>query len=176
MPTSINGSILTRAFTDGSLPYTTLIKNTPGAVAANNFLSILNPVGSNKTMIFSQFLCFPYASGATSVLDNMEVWRISAASSGTQVSAGSISKFDTLQPNTVADVRTGNPTVTLVGTIPVLAIPPAVTTGLGVGSSSTVLAPDGDLFVCHPGEGLVARTPAGSVSQIWSLGFTWVES
>lgn len=161
---------------DGALPYTTLIRNALGVVAANNFLSVFNPSGSGKTMIFAQFVCFPYATAATTPTDNMEVWRTSAASAGTQLAAANISKFDTTQTNSVAEVRTGNPTVTTVGTVPILAIPPAVTgAAQGVSSTTNIIPPSGSLFVVRPNEGVVARTPAGAVGQVWSLGFSWLE-
>lgn len=164
-PTAIVGSI-----------YTTLIRNTLGVVAANNFLSVFNPVGSGKNLVVAQFVCFPYATAAATPTDNMEVWRTSAASVGTLLAAANIGKFDTAQANSVAEVRTGNPTTTLVGTVPVLAVPPAVTSAAGgVSSTVSIIPPSGSLFTCRPGEGVVARTPAGSVGQTWSLGFSWAE-
>ncbi len=171
-----DGSLTTSTIPEGSLPYTTLIHNPLGVVAANNFLSIFNPVGSGKTIVVAQFICYPYATAAASPTDNMQVWRITTASVGTVLAAANINKFDTAQPNSIADVRTGNPTTTLLGTVPVLAIPPAVTAAAsGVSATSNIVPPTGALFTCHPGEGVVARTPAGSVGQTWSLGFSWLE-
>lgn len=171
-----DGSLTTNDIPEGALPYTTLIKNTLGVVAANNFLSIFNPVGSGKNLYFTRFVCFPYATAATTPTDNMEVWRTSAASAGTQLAAANISKYDTTQANSIADVRTGNPTNTLVGTVPILAIPPAITSAAsGVSSTINIVPPSGTFLVAHPGEGLVARTPAGAVGQVWSLGFSWLE-
>jgi hypothetical protein len=171
-----DGSLTTNTIPEGAQPYTTLIHNTLGVVAANNFLSIFNPVGSGKTITIVQFICFPYATAAAAPTDNMQVWRTTAASVGTLLAAANINKFATAQPNSIAEVRTGNPTVTLLGTVPVLAIPPAVTAAAGgVSSTSNIVPPTGALFTCVPGEGIVARTPAGSVGQTWSLGFSWLE-
>jgi hypothetical protein len=171
-----DGSLTTSTAPEGALPYGTLIRNTLGVVAANNFLSVFNPSGSGKNLIFNQFICFPYATAATSPTDNMEVWRTSAASAGTLLSAANVTKFDTGQASSVSEVRTGNPTTTLVGTVPVLAVPPAVTAAAsGVGSTINIIPPAGSIFVCHPGEGIVARTPAGAVGQVWTLGFSWLE-
>lgn len=158
------------------LVYTTLVEDQTGVVAANNFLSVFNPVGSGKNIIVAQFVCFPYATAAAAPTVNMDVQRISAASVGTLLAAANINKFDTTQVNSIAEVRTGNPTVTLVGTVPVIAIPPAVT-GAAAGASSTIniIPPSGSLFICRPGEGIVARTSSGSVGQKWSLGFSWSE-
>jgi len=172
-----NGSINVTSVPEGALPYTTLVEDTASVTTANNYLSIFNPVGSGKTFIFYQFTCFPYATAATGPTVNMEVQRISAASGGTQLAAANINKFDTLQPNSAAEVRTGNPTVTLVGTLPVLAIPPAITSAaVGVSSTATIVPPTGALFICHAGEGLVVRQSAGSdIDERWSMGFTWTE-
>lgn len=171
-----DGSLTTSTIPEGSLPYTTLINNALGVVAANNFLSLFNPVGSGKTLTIAQFICYPYATAAATPTDNMQVWRTTAASVGTLLAAANINKFDTAQPNSIAEVRTGNPTTTLLGTVPVLAIPPAVTAAAGgVSATTNIVPPNGALFTCHPGEGVVARTPAGSVGQVWSLGFSWLE-
>lgn len=158
------------------LVYTTLVEDVTGVVAANNFLSVFNPVGSGKNLVIAQFVCFPYATAATSPTVNMDVQRISAASAGTQLAAANIGKFDTTQVNSVAEVRTLNPTVTLTGTVPIIAIPPAVTSS-AAGASSTInlIPPSGSLFICRPGEGVVARTASGAVGQKWSLGFSWSE-
>lgn len=158
--------------------YATLIEDTASVVTANNYLSIFNPVGSGKLVEFFQFVCFPYATAATGPTINMEVWRTTAASAGTLLAAANVSKFDTAQPNASSEVRTGNPTTTLLGTMPLLAIPPAVTSaGAGVSSTTTVVPPQGALFICRPGEGVVARQPAGAdVDERWSLGFTWSEA
>jgi hypothetical protein len=156
--------------------YTTLIEDVTGVVAANNFLSIFNPLGSGKSLVIAQFTCFPYATAAAAPTVNMDVFRTSAASAGTLLAAANISKFDTTQANSIAEVRTGNPTVTTVGTVPVVAVPPAITAAAG-GVSSTVIIvpPSGALFLVRPGEGIVARTASGSVGQKWSLGFSWSE-
>lgn len=171
-----DGSLTTTDVPEGALPYTTLINNVLGVVAANNFLSIFNPVGSGKTITLARFICYPYATAAATPTDNMQVWRTTAASVGTLLAAANIGKFDTTQPNSIAEVRTGNPTTTLLGTVPVLSVPPAVTSAAGgVSSTTNINPPTGVLFTCRPGEGIVARTPAGSVGQVWSLGFAWFE-
>lgn len=171
-----DGLLTTTTIPEGALPFTTLVRNTPGVVAANTFLSVFNPVGSGKTITFSQFVCFPYANAGTTVTDNMEVWRITAASGGTLLATSDINKFDTQEPNSVAQVRTLNPTVTVLGSVPVLAIPPAIGTGgAGVGATINIIPASGTIFVCHEGQGLAARTPVGALGQSWSLGFSWLE-
>jgi len=172
-----DGSLTVSNIPEGALPYTTLIQDTAIVTTANNYLSIFNPAGSGKNMTFAQFTAFPYATAAATTTVNMGVWRVTAASGGTLLAAANINKFDTLQPNSVAEVRTSNPAATLLGTIPVLAIPPALTAaGAGVSATVAIIPPSASLFVCHPGEGVVVRMEAGGdVDQRWSLGFTWLE-
>lgn len=162
----------------GQLVYTTLIEDVSSVNTANNYLSVFNPVGSGKTITFLRFTCFPYATAANSATNNMEVQRVSAASVGTLLAAANINKFDTAQANSIAEVRTGNPTVTLVGTVPFITIPPALTGApQGVSAPADLIPPQGSLFVCHPGEGVVVKQLAGAgTAQKWSLGFVWSES
>jgi len=172
-----DGSLTVSNIPEGALPYTTLIEDTAVVTTANNYLSVFNPIGSGKNVTFAQFTAFPYATGATGPTVNMEVWRATLVSGGTQLAAANINKFDTLQPNSICEVRTGNPAATLTGTLPILAIPPAITAAAaGASASVAIIPPSASLFVCHPGEGVVVRMPAGGdVDERWSLGFTWLE-
>lgn len=172
-----DGTLTVSNIPEGALPYTTLIEDTAVVTTANNYLSIFNPVGSGKQVTFAQFTAFPYATAATGPTVNMDVWRTTAASGGTLLAAANINKFDTAQPNSVMEVRTGNPTCTLLGTLPVIAVPPAITAaGSGVSSTIAIIPPSATLFVCHPGEGVVVRMAAGGdIDERWSLGFSWLE-
>jgi hypothetical protein len=147
----------------------------PGVVTANNFLSIFNPVGSGKTVIFYQLILTPWATGAATVTTSMNIFRTTAASAGTLIAASAVNRFVTTDPSPVAQVRVGNPTVTTVGTT-LLGLPPAVTTaGAGVGASNSVAIPSGAGFICLPGEGVVYSTAAGDVDQLWNINVTWAE-
>jgi hypothetical protein len=172
-----DGAITVSSIPEGALPYTTLIEDTAVVATANNYLSVFNPLGSGKNVTFAQFTAFPYATAASTATVNMDVWRTTAASGGTLLAAANINKFDTAQTNSVMEVRTANPTCTLLGTLPVLAIPPAITSaGAGVSATVAIIPPSASLFVCHPGEGVVVRMAAGGdVDERWSLGFTWLE-
>lgn len=172
-----DGSITTTPIPEGALPYSTMVFEAPGVVAANNFLSVFNPSGSGKLITVLLYRVYPYANGATTATNSMAAWRVSAASGGTlRNNATDVAKFDTAEPNSIAEVRVNNPTVTLVGTNPVSAIPPAVTTGAGSGASAAVEPPGGATFRIRPGEGVVARTAAGNVNQIWTVTISWYET
>lgn len=167
-------------FTTGGMPqnllfYSHAVTEAPGVVASNNFLSIFNPAGSGKTLTFYRIIVFPWATAATTATRSMTVQRITAASAGTLITAANVSKFSTAQPNSVAEVRQSNPTVTTVG-LPTLSFPPAITSaGSGVTNASTIVPPTGASFNCLPGEGIVFNVAAGDVDQLWNLGAAWSE-
>lgn len=172
-----DGSLTTTPIPEGALPYSAMVFEAPGVVAANNFLSVFNPVGSGKLVTVLLYRVYPYASSATTATNSMAAWRTSAASGGTlRNNLTEVAKFDTAEPNSVCEVRHGNPTVTLVGTNPVASIPPAITTGAGGGSGVAVEPPGGATFRVRPGEGVVARTAAGNVNQLWTVVISWYET
>jgi len=171
-----DGSITVNSLPEGALLYTTLVSEVAGTVAAQNLLSVFNPSGSGKTMVFYQFVAYPYAGAAATATNSVNVFRTTAASGGSLRAAADINKFITTQPNSIAEVRTGNPTTTN-GNVPIISIPPALTSaGSGISGTNTLVPPTGAAFVCLPGEGVVVRVAAGDVDQLFDLGFTWSES
>jgi hypothetical protein len=173
---AVNGTINSiPAAPTGAKFYLHGMSDLPGVAAANNFLSIFNPVGSGKTVIFYQLILTPGTSGVTTVTTSMNIFRTTAASAGTLITASAVNRFLTADPNPVAQVRVGNPTVTAVGTT-LLGLPPATNAaGVGGGMSANVAVPSGAGFVCLPGEGVVYSTAAGNVNQLWNLNVTWAE-
>lgn len=146
-----------------------------GTAASNNYLSLFNPVGSGKNLNVVRFIFSPWASGATTTTRSMTVQKITAASGGTVVATNTIPKFSSSSADSVADLRTGNPTVTTTG-IPMLGVPPAVSTaGAGVTAVTTILAPLGVPRILAPGEGIVFNVAAGTTGQLWNLNVTWYE-
>jgi hypothetical protein len=146
----------------------------PGVVAANTFLSIFNPVGSGKTVSFFSIAPDSYATGASSTPSSLVVDRTTAASGGTQIAAANINKLITIQPNSIAEVRTNNPTITKSG-ITLYSWPPPLATGVGGSSSAYSSVPPGQGFFCLPGQGIALSTPAGNINQVWSIKVTWAE-
>lgn len=172
-PTS-SGSIPTNIVTIPSNTYTYGLWEAPGVIAANNFFSLFNPVGSGKTIVIQRLTISPYATGAASPTNNMQSFRTTAASVGTLIAASAINKLDTSISNSIAEVRVNNPTCTTVG-VAITAIAPAITAG-AVGVSPIITTPPaGDAFVVRPGEGIVSRTAAGVVNQLWNISLVWTE-
>jgi hypothetical protein len=155
--------------------YLASVTDAPGLVANNNLLSVFNPSGSGKTLVFYNGIILPWATSGTSVAVSLKVYRTTAASGGTLMAAANVGKFVTSQPNSIAEVRTGNPTVTTSG-LETQGIPPALTgAGAGVGAQGGGQSPPGASFVCPPGNGLVMQVPSGSTAQLWNCTFIWTE-
>lgn len=147
-----------------------------GVVAANTFLTVFNPVGSGKTVSFSAAFISTAATAASGATAPMRGYRISAAPTGGVVQgAATIAKFSNVTPDTVVEVRLGNPTVTLEA--PLWNTPPAVTSGVGGGQFvHAVDTPAGSPpFVLAPGEGIAIHTTAGDVDQVWNITVVWAE-
>lgn len=169
-----SGTLPTNIVTVPSNTYTYGLWEAPGVIAANNFLSLFNPVASGKLIVIQRLTISPYATGAASPTNNMQSFRTTAASVGTLIAASAVNKLDTLIPNSIAEVRINNPTCTTVG-VAITAIAPAITAA-AVGSSPIITTPPtGDAFIVRPGEGIVSRTAVGVVNQLWNISLVWTE-
>lgn len=158
------------------IPYVHSLVDTPGvAGSANTFMSFLNPVGSPVVSGALLFDTTAYSVGAAAVAESLEIYRISAASGGTQVTAADVHRFSTLHPNPSVEVRVGNPTVTTVGT-PLRGVSPPITTGVGGNLSFFTAVPSGTSFLFRPGEGICFRTSDGDADIRWNLTYIWAES
>lgn len=142
--------------------------------AANNFLSLFNPVGSGKTVFFGAAYISSEAVAASTNSEPMNIFRITAASAGTLQAASAIGKFQTSMADPVAEVRIGNPTVT-VGAQLSNTSPPVgnqVTVPIHIVTVPAVAPP----FILAPGEGIVFRTLGGDTDQRWNLSVVWSET
>lgn len=169
-----DGSFLTTPVPEAYRFYFHTIYDAPGVVASNNFLSVFNPVGSGKTLVFFQAEIASYTTGPTATATSLTVTRITAASGGSQIAAASIGRFVTAHSNPVAEVRVSNPTVTTTGLALTAWVPP-LGTGASTGATSYSSVPPGAGFACVPGEGIVFNTAAGDVDQVWKINTTWAE-
>lgn len=155
----------------GSFFYNAAIGDVPGVVAANNYLSLFNPIGSGKTVVLGAEIVVPWASAASATAVSMNSFRITAASGGTLQTPD---KFVTAAPASIAEVRKGNPTVTTIGAS-LGGWPPAMTTAAAGGTAYVYSSAPGGALVLVPGEGIVLTTASGNTAQLWNLGFVWVE-
>lgn len=171
---SSDGRVVTTPLPESYQFYFHTIFDVPGVVAANTFLSIFNPVGSGKTISFYAVNPSSYTIGASSTPNSMVVDRITAASGGTLIAAANINKLYTATPNSIAEVRVSNPTVTKTG-LTLDSWPPPLSTGAGQGSTTYSVPPPGQGFTCLPGQGIAFSTAAGNTNQVWSLNVNWAE-
>jgi hypothetical protein len=151
------------------------IADTPGVVATNNFLSIYNPASSVKTIVWLAAFFHRYTIGSSSTPNSMILYRTTAASGGTLISPANVTKFVTVQPNAVAEVRVGNPTVTLLNSTVVFSASPPLGTGVAATQGAETSPPTGPLAISLPGEGLVFQTAAGNTNQMWGVALDWAE-
>lgn len=166
---------VTSAGPAGANYYFHTLLDAPGVVAANNFMSVFNPTGSGKAVVFFVAEVKSYAIAAASAADSLTAFRTTAASGGTLISSASVSRFLTTAPNPVAEVRVDNPTTTNVG-LALNGFPPPISTGAGTGSLGNSAAPSSQAaFTCLPGEGLVVTTASGDTDQRWDITLTWLE-
>ena len=158
----------------GAKFYFTGVVDAPGVVLANNFLSIINPVSSTKLVVFFQAEISSYSIGVSATNTSLLATRITAASGGSLMDGSLVNRFVTSDPNPQAEVRTGNPTVTTVGTSLNSWIPP-IGGGAGTGATAYTSTPPGAGFVCTPGQGIVFSTAAGNTNQVWKILSIWAE-
>lgn len=158
-----------------TLIYQQAMSDVAGTVAANNFLTVYNPVGSGRVMFALQLNVSSYSVGATTVDSSLKAFRItSAPTGGTLIAASSVARFNSLHPDPVSVPRIGNPSATPVGEL-LVGIPPIISVGTGQSASSTFAPPGGASFLSLPGEGLVFMTAVGDIDQRWNIDFVWGE-
>lgn len=155
--------------------YSFAVRDAAGAVAANNFISFFNPANSGKVMLAFVGIVTSYAVGVSTTDVSLTSRFITDATGGTLVPSSEIYRLRNDWPNSVLEVRTGNPTVTLtsLGTIGNFA--PPITSGVGGTTPSGLSAPSAAGVPFAPGQGFVWRTESGNVNQRWNLQFIWVE-
>jgi hypothetical protein len=145
-----------------------------GVVAANNYLTLYNPVGSGKSLILGGVFLSTYAVGDIAVgALSMRGYRLaSAPSGGTLEAISTYGKFITASAASIAEVRTGTVTATPANAL--FNSPPFIAS---VKSSSPFvhMVPVPGLFTMVPGEGLIIRSEAGDVDQRWNISVAWAE-
>lgn len=149
---------------------------TPGVVAANNFLSLENPVGSNRTIVIAGvFISSVIVGDITATVDPMRGWFATAISGGTVEASSTIGKVRSNMPNPTGVIRINNPTATLGASW--FNSPPVLGTAKQASPfvhqvPATLLAGSLQLL---PGEGTVIRTESGDTDQRWNVSIAWNE-
>ncbi|HEY6021929.1 MAG TPA: hypothetical protein VIY48_19295 [Candidatus Paceibacterota bacterium] len=145
-----------------------------GVVAANNFISLFNPVGSGRVLSLGSVFISSSTTAASTITEPLRGFRITSATGGTLQTTSAIAHFITSDPDTLAEVRTGNPTVTLGA--PFLNSPPFSGGAAGSGTVHVIPVPGGLApFTMVEGEGMVLRTNSGDIDQRWNISIVWSE-
>lgn len=155
--------------------YIASIANVVGTVVSNTFMTLYNPVGSGKNTIVAAAFVSTVAAAGTGITVPLRIHRFSGVPTGGSVMAASaIFKFDTVNADPVTEVRTNNPTVTLLAAAS--NTPPPVTTGVGGGQFVHELDPPAPAVVLlRPGEGVALNTATGDTAQRWNISLAWAE-
>lgn len=147
----------------------------PGVAAANNYLSLFNPVGSGKNVYVGGAFISCVTAGGSNVTAPMRGFRTTTATGGVLQAVSAISKFITANPDPIVEIRTGNPTVTLGPSV--FNSPPPLSSGVGSTPVHQVLIPpNSGPFLLAPGEGIVLREATGDVDLRWNLSISWAEA
>lgn len=144
-------------------------------VLGKNFLTLFNPVGSDKVITVGAFFV-SYMATVASPLYPMRGFRISAAPTGGTLHAESeVCRFDTQRYAPAAEVRSNDPTCTPGAAL--FNVSPGLQQGQNLSSMvEQVDAPQGfNPFILYPGEGVVVRQGAGSVGHMWNVSILWRE-
>lgn len=158
--------------TKPTVTYDFSIAESPAAATAKNHISLFNPVGSGKVFALGGFFLSYTMTAPSTLTTPMRGFRTTAASGGTLVANTDFAKFDTAHPDSVAQVRIDNPTVTLAQAV--MSSP----TGIDNRSSnvhSVDIPPGAGRFIIRPGQGVVLRQGVSTTALFWNLSIVWAE-
>lgn len=143
-------------------------------VAAKNFVTLVNPAGSDKFLTLGGIFVSYFATVAAPAYP-LRGYRCGAATGGTLANnATEVCRFDTAIPTSVAEIRYGNPTASSIDGA--FFNTPAGIMKDTVGTIEQIDAPSGfNPFMLRPGEGVVLRQDAGAVGHLWNISILWRE-
>jgi len=173
---TVDGTINTIPGMDPSVTgvYGFTLVDAPGVATANTYLSIFNPVGSGKVIALLGGSASSYVtSGGSTTKNSLLGSRITTATVGTLQAASAICEYKSSYNAPIAEVRTGNPTVTLGANF--MAVPPPVNPNTN-SFTYVITPPEGTgAFTLVPGEGVAIRSAAGDTDQNWNINVVWAE-
>lgn len=176
MTNSINGLAGTYPAVNPSIRggYVFSEHSTPGVVAANNFLSLSNPVGSGRIILIAGVFISQVTTGAVAVTDPLRGYLATDVAGGALEPVAQIGKVRSTMPDPVGEIRVG-PTATLGAAW--FNSPTFQATGASTGSGVHQIPAStaaGSLTLL-PGEGTVLRTESGDVNTLWNMSIAWSE-
>lgn len=142
-------------------------------VAGKNFITLLNPAGSGKFLTLGAFFISYMATVAAPAYPMRGYRTANTPTGGTLNTVGQICKLDTQLPDSVAEIRSGDPSCTLG---PAFFNSPVGTVKDTVSGVHDVDAPVGfNPFLVRPGEAVVLRQDIGAVGHLWNVSILWRE-
>lgn len=147
-----------------------------GQTSAYRFLSVMNPVESDRHLVLKKISVIGYAGALSLNTVPLIASRITTASGGSVQVASVINKFSTDYPDAAVEIRTANPTVTAGARIYTFAPPlQGVTAGALSPAPQNAAFSEAELKL-HPGEGFALhQEAAGLGAQNYSVYVSWVE-
>lgn len=154
--------------------------NAGNTAATYNYLSLFNPAASGRNLVLLGVYVEGLSVAAAITLNHLRLFRTTAASVGTLITASTLGKFRTADASSVAEVRHTNPTVTTASATEVIAfVPNQSITAAGataVSQRQFVPNPGWGEFLLAPGEGLALRQlVAGDADQQFMMTLVWAE-
>ena len=148
---------------------------TGSTTAAYTYVSFFNPSGSGRTMIAKRIRINSDAVAAATYQD-LAVMRTSAASGGTLIASADIPKKNIDSANSIAEVRHGGVTTTIVGVADskLMAVVAAGAAGNANGGRDYTFR--NQQLVLQPGQGIaLSQTAAGDTDQRIRMAVEWEE-
>lgn len=144
----------------------------PGVVTTNVYVSLFNPVGSQKIGILSSVFLSSTLTNPSSIVTSMRGWRITSATGGTAVANTEFARLQTHWPEATLQVRIGNPTVTLARA---LFNSPAPVSARSSSVHAVELPAGSPPVLLYPGEGFCLRSVSQSTDAAWNITLAWAE-
>ncbi len=142
-------------------------------VAGKNFLTLENPAGSGKVLALGAAFVSYMATVASPAYPMRGYRTTGSPTGGTLHVAADVCKLDSALPDSVAVLRSNNPTCT---TAAAFFNSPVGTVKDTVSDVHEVDAPTGfNPFLLRPGESIVIRQDAGAVGHLWNVSLLWRE-
>lgn len=142
-------------------------------VAGKNFVTLENPSGSGKFLQLGGAFISYMATVASPAYPMRGYRTTDTPSGGTLHTVSQICKFDTAIPDSVAVVRSNNPSCTLGAAF---FNSPVGTVKDTVGPVHEVDTPvASNPFLLRPGEAVVFREDVGAVGHLWNISVLWRE-
>lgn len=151
-----------------------------GSTAANYvYTALFNPLGSGRTAAVKRIAIRSNTASSTAAnYVNLTLKRISTSSAGTSIAATNFPKKNASSSDSVLEVRTANPTVTLSGTVDsrILGQPQSGAVGAYYSQRDIEFSPNDEKIILQPGEGLaVYQEAAGSAATKVRVLVEWDE-